>query len=156
MLAADILASHGSLFGSQRVSNECPCWLPRCCMISKQVEGTASRSPSDCRTNVRARARARARTLSPLMRSRTIGSLTQENTEGLAGLRASQTSGLSTAQDKKLVESLRSKSWHEHKGQVPPENLFKKGMKVLSAMDPPQERQRTEKSPTKRHTCTSP
>ncbi|XP_036912543.1 spermatogenesis-associated protein 31A6-like [Sturnira hondurensis] len=53
-----------------------------------------------------------------------------EHREGLAGLRASQASGLRTAQEEKSVESSRSRSCQlEQKGQVPPENLFKKGMR---------------------------
>lgn len=58
------------------VPRKCPmetCQLPRSYMISEQVEGTTCRSPSGCRTNIRARVRV-------LMKRRTIGRLPQEST----------------------------------------------------------------------------
>ncbi|XP_035873176.1 uncharacterized protein LOC118498660 [Phyllostomus discolor] len=55
-----------------------------------------------------------------------------EHREVWAGLRASQASRMHTAQEKKSGESSRSRSCQlEQKGQVPPENLFRKGMRCF-------------------------
>lgn len=120
LLAADILASHESLFGSQKVSNG---------------DMSASQVLHDLRTSggnhpqesLRLQDQYKSQSESVDEKEDNRKAAPGEHREGLAGLRASQASGMRTAQYQKLVESLRSKSCqHEQKKQVPPENLFKR------------------------------
>ncbi|KAM5307227.1 putative spermatogenesis-associated protein 31C2 [Glossophaga mutica] len=125
LLAADILASHESLFGSQRVSDG----DMSASQVLHDLKTSGGNHPQE---SLRLQDQYKRQSESVDEKEDNGKPDPGEHREGLAGLRASRASGMCTAQDKKLVGSLRSKSCqHEQKGQVPPENLFKKGMRCF-------------------------